>query len=65
MKPKKYLILALCIFILGTFISACGGGGLSADAAPVWSAPYRESGYAMPLLVAVYVGSHLFLYDGV
>ena len=29
MKTKKYLFLALCIFILGTFISACGGGGKS------------------------------------
>ena len=24
---KKFLLLALCLFILGTFISACGGGG--------------------------------------
>ena len=29
MKTKKFLILALCLFILGTFISACGGGGKS------------------------------------
>ena len=29
MKTNKYLILALCLFILGTFISACGGGGKS------------------------------------
>ena len=27
MKTKRYLILAFCLFILGTFISACGGGG--------------------------------------
>ncbi len=27
MKSKRYLILAICLFILGTFISACGGGG--------------------------------------
>ena len=27
MKTKNFLILALCLFILGTFISACGGGG--------------------------------------
>ena len=24
---KKFLLFALCLFILGTFISACGGGG--------------------------------------
>ena len=24
---KKFLVLTLCLFILGTFISACGGGG--------------------------------------
>ena len=24
---KKFLLLTLCLFILGTFISACGGGG--------------------------------------
>ena len=27
MKTKNFLILALCLFILGTFISACGGTG--------------------------------------
>ncbi len=27
MRTEKYLLLALCLFILGTFISACGGGG--------------------------------------
>ena len=26
---KKFLLLTLCLFILGTFISACGGGGKS------------------------------------
>ena len=30
MKIKRYLILAFCLFILGTFISACGGGGKTA-----------------------------------
>ena len=28
-KYKKFLLLVLCIFILGTFVSACGGGGKS------------------------------------
>ena len=27
---KKFLIFTLCLFILGTFISACGGGGKTA-----------------------------------
>ena len=27
MRAKKFLLFALCLFILGTFISACGGDG--------------------------------------
>ena len=27
MRTKRFLILILCLFILGTFTSACGGGG--------------------------------------